>query len=99
LAAILVCGTAFIKITIIIVYGITSHRYPYFDIVVELAWSYDPESYVGGSIAAGRAPMPDRSNVMIQTIWDTLAPPRKKLLRSLTIAARWKHLGTDGEQL
>jgi hypothetical protein len=29
-------------------------RYPYFDRVVELAWSYDPESYAGGSVAAGR---------------------------------------------
>jgi hypothetical protein len=27
-------------------------RYPYFD-VVGLAWSYDPESYAGGSITAG----------------------------------------------
>jgi hypothetical protein len=29
-------------------------RYPYFDIVVGLAWSYDPESYACGSVAAGR---------------------------------------------
>jgi hypothetical protein len=29
-------------------------RYPYFDVVVGLAWSYDPESYAGGSLAAGR---------------------------------------------
>jgi hypothetical protein len=28
-------------------------RYPYFEVVVGLAWSYDPESYAGGSIAAG----------------------------------------------
>jgi hypothetical protein len=25
-------------------------RYPYFDIVVELEWSHDPESYAGGSV-------------------------------------------------
>jgi hypothetical protein len=28
--------------------------YLYFDIVVGLAWSYEPESYAGGSVAAGR---------------------------------------------
>jgi hypothetical protein len=48
-------------------------RYPYFDVVVGLAWSYDPESYAGGSVAAGSSPMPDRSKVMIQTERDTLA--------------------------
>jgi hypothetical protein len=30
-------------------------RYPYFDVVVGLAWSNDPGSYAGGSIATGRA--------------------------------------------
>jgi hypothetical protein len=49
------------------------YRYPCFDIVVGLAWSYDSESYAGGSIAAGGSPMPDRSKVMIQTKRDTLA--------------------------
>jgi hypothetical protein len=29
-------------------------NYPYFDVVVGLAWSYDPESYAGGSVATGR---------------------------------------------
>jgi hypothetical protein len=29
-------------------------RYPYFDVVMELAWSYDPERSAGGSVAAGR---------------------------------------------
>jgi len=28
---------------------------PYFDIVVGLAWSNDPDSYAGGSLATGRA--------------------------------------------
>jgi hypothetical protein len=34
----------------------SSRRYPYFDIVVGVAWSYDPdcESYAGGNVAAGR---------------------------------------------
>jgi hypothetical protein len=41
--------------------------------VVGLEWSYDPESYAGGSVAAGRSPMPDRLKVMIQTKRDTLA--------------------------
>jgi hypothetical protein len=25
-------------------------RYPYFDVVVGLVWSHDPESYAGGSV-------------------------------------------------
>ena len=29
--------------------------YLYFDVVVRLEWSDDPESYVGGSVASGRA--------------------------------------------
>jgi hypothetical protein len=29
-------------------------RYLYFDVVVGLAWSNDPESYAGGSVATGR---------------------------------------------
>jgi hypothetical protein len=48
-------------------------RYPYFDVVVGLTWSYDPESYAGGSLAVVESPMPDRSKVMIQTKRDTLA--------------------------
>jgi hypothetical protein len=28
--------------------------YPYFEVVVGLAWSHDTESYAGGSLAAGR---------------------------------------------
>jgi hypothetical protein len=26
-------------------------RYPYFDVVVGLVWSHDPESYAGGSVS------------------------------------------------
>jgi hypothetical protein len=29
-------------------------RYHYFDVVVGLEWSHDPESYAGGSVATGR---------------------------------------------
>jgi hypothetical protein len=29
--------------------------YPYFVVVARLAWSNDPESYAGGSLATGRA--------------------------------------------
>jgi len=29
--------------------------FPYFDVVERLAWSNDPESYVGGSVATGRS--------------------------------------------
>jgi hypothetical protein len=35
-------------------FGVSSRRYPYFDAVVWLAWSYDTESYAGGSVATGR---------------------------------------------
>jgi hypothetical protein len=41
--------------------------------MVGFEWSYDPESYAGGSAAAGRSPMPERSKVMIQTKRDILA--------------------------
>jgi hypothetical protein len=46
--------------------------YPYFDVVVELAWSNDPESYAGGSIATCRASHARQVKVMTQTKWDTL---------------------------
>jgi len=48
-------------------YLISPHRrYPYFDVVVVgLAWSNDPESCAGGSIAR-------QVKVMTQTKWDTL---------------------------
>jgi hypothetical protein len=48
-------------------------RYPYFDVVVGLAWSYDTESYAGGSVAAGRVSHAGQVKVMIQTKRDTLA--------------------------
>jgi len=34
--------------------GRPPHCFPYFDLEVGLAWSKDPESYAGGSIAPGR---------------------------------------------
>jgi hypothetical protein len=46
--------------------------YPYFDVVVGLAWSNDPESYVGGSIPTGRAFHAGEVKVMTQTKMDTL---------------------------
>ena len=30
-------------------------KYPYFDVVVGLVWSNDPENYAGGSVATGSA--------------------------------------------
>ena len=48
-------------------------RCPYFDVVVGLAWSDDPESYTGGSLLLVGSPMPDRSKAMTQTKRDTLA--------------------------
>jgi hypothetical protein len=69
-----------------------SHRrYPYFDVVVGLAWSYDPESYAGGSVAAGRVShagqvkgdYPDRKGYPDFPGWRLgvrlTAPSRKKL--------------------
>jgi len=41
--------------------------------VVELARSYDPENYAGGSLLLLGPPMPDRSNVMTQSKRDALA--------------------------
>jgi len=43
----------YINVTIIIcdnIKHITPRRYPYFDVVVGLEWSQDPESYAGGSV-------------------------------------------------
>ena len=47
--------------------------HPYFDIVVGLVRSYDPESYAGGSLLLVGSPMPDRSKVMTQIKRDALA--------------------------
>jgi hypothetical protein len=47
-------------------------KYPYFDVVVGLAWSNDPESYAGISMATGRASHVRQVKVMTQTKWDTL---------------------------
>jgi hypothetical protein len=47
-------------------------RYPYFDVEAELAWSNDPESYAGSSIATGRASHARQVKVMTQTRQDTL---------------------------
>ena len=48
--------------------------YPYFDVVLGLAWSNEPESYAGGSVMLPAGPqIPDRSRAMTQTKSDTLA--------------------------
>ena len=49
------------------------HRHPYFDVVVGLERSCDPESYAGGSLLLVGSAMPDRSKVMIQNKRDALA--------------------------
>jgi len=48
-------------------------RQPYFDVVVGLASSYDPESYAGGSLLLVGSPMPDRSKMITQNKRDALA--------------------------
>jgi hypothetical protein len=65
-------------------------RYPYFDVVVGLAWSYDHESYAGGSVADGRVSHagqvkddPDKKGYPGSPCWGLgvglTAPPLKKL--------------------
>jgi hypothetical protein len=39
--------------------------YPYFEVVMRIVWSDDPESYIGGDVATGTFWMPGRSNVMM----------------------------------
>jgi hypothetical protein len=47
-------------------------RYPYFDVVVGLEWSNDPESCAGVVMILVWHHVPDRSKVMTQTKRDTL---------------------------
>ena len=64
-------------------------RHPYADVVVGLAWSNDPESYRGGSVAAGRASHagqvkgddPEKRDTLVLQVggWsEAVTPPRKK---------------------
>jgi len=48
----------------------TPMKFPYFDVVVGLAWSYDPESYAGRSIVTGRAFHAQQVKVITQTKQD-----------------------------
>jgi hypothetical protein len=70
---------------------LSPRRYPYFDVVVGLALPHDPESYAGGSIAAGRISHagqikgddPDKKGIpwlsRLGLGVRLTAPPRKKL--------------------
>jgi hypothetical protein len=42
----------------------TPPRYPYFEAVVGLVWSNDPERNARSTAATGRPSMPDRSKAM-----------------------------------
>jgi len=67
-------------------------RYPYVGIVVGLVWSYDPESYAGGSLPTGRASHarrvkgddPDKKGYPGPPGWGLgmrlTTPPHKKIL-------------------
>ena len=59
-----------IFILLVVVY--TPWRYPYFDAVVGIVWSYDPESYAGGSYATGRVSHARQVKGDDQTKRDTL---------------------------
>ena len=54
-------------------YALCTFRHPYFDVVVVLARSYDPQSYAGGSLLLVGSPVPDRSKVITQSKRDALA--------------------------
>jgi hypothetical protein len=51
--------------------------YLFFDVMVGLAWPYDPESYAGGSLAAGRVYHagqikdgdPDKKETLVLQFW------------------------------
>jgi hypothetical protein len=45
----------------------TTQMFGYYINIWPIVTINDPESYAGGSIATGRAPMPDRKKVMTQT--------------------------------
>jgi len=51
----------------------TPPKASYFDVVVGLERSYDPESYAGDNFLLVGSPMPERSKVMTQTKRDALA--------------------------
>jgi len=60
-------GMSLVNTTIVCdVIKVGFRRRSYFDVMVGLAWSYDPESYVGGSLLLVGCPMPDRSEVITQ---------------------------------
>ena len=70
-------STFFVPLIVIQLCNVNQHnaprRHPYFDVVMGLVRSYDPESYAGGSLLLVGSPMPDRSKVMTQTKRDALA--------------------------
>jgi hypothetical protein len=66
-------------------------RHLYFDIVVGLARSHDPESYAGGSLLLVGPPMPDRSKVMTKTKRD--AKPNKGSITLTVVVEEMPILG------
>jgi len=61
-------GMSLVNTTIICdIINVGPRWHSYLDVVVGLAWSYDPESYAGGSLLLTGSPMPVRSKVITQT--------------------------------
>ena len=75
-------------------YPYSPRRYLYFDVVVGLVWSNDPESYAGGSIATDRAShagqvegdVSDKKGNTGPPGWDRCNQARSLFIRKLLIA-------------
>jgi hypothetical protein len=65
-------GTALAFYVVHLQDGSPHRRYPYFDVVVGLAWSNYPERYAGGSVDSGRGSHAGQAEGMTQNKRGTL---------------------------